>query len=803
MTTEDRTAPTGSREHIEGLLARMTLEEKALLTVGRDSWTTAPIERLGIPSVWLSDGPTGLRKSQSGTDIGLGTSVPATCFPTESALGASWDAGLVKRVAAAIASESQAEGAQVLLGPGINLKRSPLCGRNFEYLSEDPVLSGQLAAAFVSGLQELGVGASVKHLVANESETDRMITDSVVDERTLRELYLRAFEIVVSTSDPWTLMAAYNRLNGSFCTENEHLLREIVQGEWGYRGIVMSDWFAVNDRVAALEAGLHLQMPAGATAPGVVAAVRGGRLDESRLDHVVRALLTFVYKADAARRPDTRVDLDANHRLAREAAGQCLVLLKNEGGLLPLEGQALTDVALIGTFAAEPRYQGAGSSQVVPARPVESIRGELVRLVGDGGRVTYVAGQDDADGASSGGVTEAQEAARRASVAVVVVGLPASYEEEGADRKHIDLPPEHNVLVEAVLEAQPRTVVVLLNGSAVALPWAGRAPALLEGWLGGQGGGGAIAEALLGRVNPSGKLAETFPRRLQDTPAYLSFPHDGTDRVPFGEGLFTGYRWYDARGMEPLFAFGHGLSYTTFEYSDLSVATRLEDGPLQVSVRLRVRNTGRRNGREVVQLYVHERTPRLRRPEKELKSFAKVMLEPQEETEVSFELGERDFAFYDPRARAWSVAGGVFDLLVGASSRDIRLEHSVTLPDRSARVPLGRLSPLRDWLADPEAHKRLQPAIESLSAKLFGGQPEKGAEAPTQAAEVPDMALSFLGDMPISKLVMVGALGENELTELIAAANGAPSSGQTSTQGEDAMKGTESTNSRPPAGAGR
>ncbi|MBJ7598051.1 MAG: glycosyl hydrolase [Candidatus Nephthysia bennettiae] len=768
MATEDRTAVTGSEEHIEHLLGQLTLEEKAALIVGRDSWTTAPVERLGIPSVWLSDGPTGLRKSYSGTDMGVGTSVPATCFPTESALGASWDSELVMRVAAAIAVESQAEGVQVLLGPGINLKRSPLCGRNFEYLSEDPMLAGTLAAAFITGLQEVGVGASLKHLVANESETDRMITDSVVEERALRELYLRAFEIAIARSDPWTLMAAYNRLNGTYCTENAQLLREIVEGEWGYRGIVMSDWFAINDRVAALDAGLHLQMPTAPTAPGVVAAVRNGVLDEGRLDEIVRALLAFIFKADAARRPDTRADLDAHHRLAREAAGQCVVLLKNEGSLLPLEGEALTEVALIGTFAAEPRFQGAGSSQVVPARPVESIHQELVRLLGDGGRVTYAPGHGESGEAGADRVAEAQEAAQRSSVAVVVIGLPASYEEEGADRKHIDLPPEHNALVEAVLEVQPRTVVVLLNGSAVAMPWAERAPALLEGWLGGQGGGGAIAEALLGRVNPSGKLGETFPVRLEDTPAYLTFPHDGTDRVPFCEGLFCGYRWYDARRITPLFPFGHGLSYTTFEYSSLAVET-VEEGvgePLRVSVSLRVRNTGARNGREVVHLYVRERQPRLTRPDKELKAFAKVSLEPQEETEVTFELGERDFAFYDPRPQAWTVTGGVFDLLVGASSRDIRLEGSVTLQGTATQLPLGRLSPLREWLAHPAARDRIQPALSAMVEQLFSPHPERG-----EAPEMPDLAHSFVGDMPLAKLVMVGTLSEQDLAELIEVVN--------------------------------
>jgi beta-glucosidase len=399
---------------------------------------------------------------------------------------------------------------------------------------------------------------------------------------------------------------------------------------------------------------------------------------------------------------------------------------------------------------------------------VESIHRELVRLLGDGGRVTYAPGHGEAGEAGADRLAQAQEAARRSSIAVVVVGLPASYEEEGADRKHIDLPPEHNALVEAVLEVQPRTVVVLLNGSAVAMPWAERVPALLEGWLGGQGGGGAIAEALLGRVNPSGKLAETFPVRLEDTPAYLTFPHDGTDRVPFSEGLFTGYRWYDARRIAPLFPFGHGLSYTTFDYGDLAVET-VEEGegePLRVSVSLSVRNTGGRNGREVVQLYVRERQPRLKRPDQELKAFAKVSLEPQEETEVTFELGERDFAFYDPRAEAWTITGGVFDLLVGASSRDIRLEGSVTVQGTATQVPLGRLSPLREWLAHPAARDRIQPALSAMAEQLFSAHPERG-----EVPEMPDLAQSFVGDMPIAKLVMVGTLSEQELAELIEVAN--------------------------------
>ncbi|HUS14477.1 MAG TPA: glycoside hydrolase family 3 N-terminal domain-containing protein, partial [Chloroflexia bacterium] len=380
MNQQQTTAAGGDDSRVEQALSQMTLEEKAALTVGRDAWTTQPVERLGVPSVWVSDGPTGLRKVPTASSMGLGA-IPATCFPTASALGASWDVDLLRDVGGAVAAECQAADVQVLLAPGINLKRSPLCGRNFEYFAEDPVLAGELAAAFVGGLQENGVGGCLKHLVANESETDRMITSSEVDERTLRELYLRPFEIAVEKADPWTLMAAYNRLNGVYCAENAHLLRDIVAGEWGYQGIIMSDWLAVNDRAAGIAAGLHLQMPAAPTAVEVVAAVREGRLDEARLDAIVRALLRFVFRADADRRPGSPVDFDAHHRLARRAAAESVVLLKNsapggESPLLPLTAAA-GGIALIGAFAREPRYQGAGSSQVTPVGPVENIHDEL------------------------------------------------------------------------------------------------------------------------------------------------------------------------------------------------------------------------------------------------------------------------------------------------------------------------------------------------------------------------------------------------------------------------------------------
>jgi beta-glucosidase len=732
---------------MKGLLEQLTLEEKAALTVGRDAWTTVPVERLGIPSVWVSDGPTGLRKVRASDEMSLTNTVPATCFPTESSLAATWDVALVEEVAGAIATECRAEGVSVLLGPGINLKRSPLGGRNFEYFSEDPVLSGRMAAAFVRGLQDRGVGACLKHLVANEHETGRMYADSIVDERTLREVYLRPFEIAVHEADPWTVMASYNRLNGEYCVESRRLLREILVEEWGFPGIVMSDWLAVNDRVASIEAGLHLQMPGSPSAATVVAAVREGRLDEARLDELVRELLAFVERATAAAaEPVAPPDLGAHHRLARRTAAAGMVLLKNDGALLPL-AEGADGVALIGAFAREPRYQGAGSSQVKPTQ-VENLHDELPHAA-------YARGYSEDASPDPALLREAQEAARGAQLAIVCVGLPAAHEREGVDRQHIELPEQHNALVEAVLDVQPNTVVVLTNGSAVAMPWAQRAPAILEAWLGGQGGGGAIADVLLGRVNPSGRLSETFPVALADTPAHLDFPGDGDGRSHFTDRLFTGYRSYDARGIEPLFPFGHGLSYTTFEYSGL----RVDD----LTVTLSLRNTGQRAGAEVVQLYVRERAPRLRRPDKELRAFAKPLLEPGEQRELTFRLEPRDFASYDTRVDAWRTDSGEFDFLVGASSRDIRLQVTATLelPD-PVRVPLDRLTPLSAWLARPGTRERIGPAL---------------AKVPLLASALESAELGmFVANMPIAKLVMLGALDEAELAEIIATANGARSS---------------------------
>ncbi|MBA3379553.1 MAG: glycoside hydrolase family 3 C-terminal domain-containing protein [Chloroflexia bacterium] len=742
---------------VRELVTRMTLEEKAVLTVGRDFWTTQPVERLGIPSIWLADGPTGVRKSPSPQAPGIGDSLPATCFPTSSALASSWDIDLAREVGSAIGIEAQVQGVQIVLGPGVNLKRSPLAGRNFEYMSEDPVLSGEMAAAFIEGIQSQGVGASLKHFAANEQETGRMYVDSIVDERTLREVYLRAFEIAVHKAQPWTLMCAYNRLNGEFCAEHRTLLTTILRDEWGHQGFMMSDWMAVNDRPAGIDAGLDLQMPGGPSVPAVIAAVRDGVLEESRLDAVVEDVLGIVLLAEASVQSVTVLDKDAHHRLARRASAESIVLLKNETNLLPLDRKAMDSVAVIGGFAREPRFQGAGSSEVEPTR-VDSVMDQLEQVAGTASLV-YAPGYGPDGGEDAVRLAEARDLAASADVAIVVVGLPASMETEGRDRSHIDLPNSHNDLVHAVLEVQPNTAIVLINGSAVALPWLNDVPAVVEAWLGGQASGGAIVDVLTGIVNPSGKLSETFPVRLEDTPSYLDFPTAGDGTVRFTEGVFTGHRWYEARKIAPLIPFGYGLSYTTFAYEGLTVdaAAFGEGGNVEITVM--VENTGDVFGKEVVQVYVGECASRVPRPNRELKTFAKVALQPGEDKTLQFSLGWRDFAFYDVVADTWVMDPGEYEISIGASSADIRLGARVTL-ESTHQVPvvIDRGTPFSQALDHPVARELLQPILDGMAQRFGGG-------------EASEMMMMFLADTPLRKLVIMGALTEVQLDDLVSASN--------------------------------
>ena len=671
-------------KEIREIIDQLTLQEKASLCSGKDFWHTKEIDRVGLPSVLLSDGPHGLRKQKQSKDFS-GGSYEATCFPTASCLASSWDRDLLRRVGEALGEECLHEDVGVLLGPGANIKRSPLCGRNFEYFSEDPFLSGEMAGALIQGVQSKGAGTSLKHYAANNQESNRMTIDAIVDERALREIYLAGFERAVRYAKPKTVMCCYNRVNGTFGSENRLLLTDILRNEWGFEGVVVSDWGAVSDRVAGLKAGLDLEMPG--VGPendqAIVEAVKSGKLEESVLDEAVARLIRLILEYKANRKENYGFDREAHHELAVRAATEGAVLLKNEDGILTLR-KGLR-IALIGEFAKRPRYQGAGSSQVNPWR-LDNAYDQGIGLSYHAS-LTYARGYDiRSDRPRMDLIEEACEAARSADVAVVMAGLTDDYESEGFDRTHMKMPPSHDLLIQEVAKANPNLVVVLCNGAPVEMPWIDQAKAVLELYLSGQGGGTALWKLLYGEVNPSGKLAETFPKRLEDCPSTPWFPM-GPKAVEYRESIYVGYRYYDKAGVEPLFPFGHGLSYTSFEYSDLVLdRERMTDREV-LNISFKVRNTGSVAGKEIVQVYVRDVESSIFRPDRELKEFAKVSLEPGEEKEVSFQLDKRAFAFYDTHSKEWRVEPGEFEILVGASSRDIRLKARLYVESEDGADP--------------------------------------------------------------------------------------------------------------------
>jgi beta-glucosidase len=750
MTQHIPTPSAGATESAAGVL---TTAQKASLTSGAGDFVT---EAAGdVPALSLSDGPHGLRLPKEAGDGGqfdLHSAAPATCFPPAVALGSSWDRDLARRVANAIATEARSHAVHVVLGPGINIKRSPLCGRNFEYFSEDPLLTAELGGAVVRGLQECGVGAALKHFAANNQETDRMRVSADVDERPLREIYLRAFERIVRRDRPWSVMAAYNALNGVPLSENRRLLTDILRTEWGFDGVVMSDWGAVRDRVAALRAGLDLQMPGtgGRTDREVVAAVGSGELDPGDLDASVArlALLARRATAGAATGPAGPVPYEEHHALAREAAERCVVLLRNESSLLPLDPSAGT-VAVIGELARTPRYQGAGSSQVTPTRldtPLESLR-ESAR----GAHVEFAEGYhltDDDPAVREELAARAERLAGRCDTVVLFLGLPATDESEGFDRDHIDLPAGQRALLDRVCAVNPRVAVVLSNGGVVRTsPWHEKVPALVEGWLLGQGGGSALARVLYGYADPSGRLAETIPLRLEDSPSHLSFPGE-EGHVRYGEGVFVGYRGHDRRGDEVAFPFGHGLSYTTFVHSGLSAVAR--DGGRRIEVRVTITNTGGRPGREVVQIY--GRAPedsKVSRPVRELCGFATVDLEPGESREVLVELDRADLAHYSEREGGWYVEGGTYRIEAGASSRDIRCSVELRVEGDTSRVRLTGRNTLGEWLAHPVGG----PVLLGAFARGRGARPGAGEGAladPVMRRFLTGMPLEVIAEFPQS-----------------------------------------------------
>ncbi|WP_309129934.1 glycoside hydrolase family 3 C-terminal domain-containing protein [Microbacterium sp.] len=722
--------------------SNLTLEEKAALTSGADFWTTKSVERAGIPSLMLTDGPHGLRKQAGGSDhLGLAGSVPATCFPPAVGLSASFDPELAERVGAALGVESAIEDVAVILGPGINIKRSPLCGRNFEYMSEDPIVSGVMGTGLVRGIQSQGVGASLKHFAANNQETDRLRVSSDVDPRALREIYLRGFERVVKDAQPWTVMCSYNRINGAYASEDPWLLSQVLRDEWGFEGIVVSDWGAVNDRVAGIVAGMDLEMPgsSGRTDAQIVDAVEQGSLDEAALDVVVDRILELARKAEARPTASAPLDVEAHHALAREAAGRGIVLLKN---MAPVDGREestpllplRTDgrLAVIGEFARTPRYQGAGSSQINPTRVDTAL--DAIRDAAEG-EVTFAAGftidEDEPMTADAEKLRdEAVAAASAADTVVLFLGVPAHIESEGFDRTDIDLPRAQLELLDAVLAANPRMVVVLSNGGVVALPFAGKVPAIVEAWLLGQAGGSATADVLFGAVNPSGRLAETIPLRLEDTPAWGNFPGEH-GHVRYGEGLLVGYRWYDARHLPVAYPFGHGLSYTTFSYGD---ATAEVDADGDVVVTVAVTNTGEIAGREVVQVYTSLDGSSVQRPPRELKGFRSVAIEPSETVTVQIPLRRSELAYWDVRVDRWVVEGGEYLIEVGASSRDLRTRTSVQLDGDEVDLPVSMNSSFDELLANPVVGADLRAAIEAKYGDADGG------------------LLKMLGNFPVGRL---------------------------------------------------
>jgi beta-glucosidase len=707
-------------QNIANLIKNMPLEEKASLCTGAGPWTTTPVERLGIPEMTVTDGPHGVRRVED-LQTFTSKSLPATCFPTAACMASTWDKDLIRKVGEAIAEECIALKVDVILGPGVNIKRIPLCGRNFEYYSEDPCLAGEMAVSFIKGVQSKGVGTSLKHFAANNQEYQRSTISSEVDERTLREIYLPAFEAAVKKAFPWTVMCSYNKLNGTYAAENRRLLTEILKEEWGYEGFVVSDWGAVHDRVEALKAGLDLEMPGPRErrVNAVIDAVRSGKLVESVLDEAVRRILGIVFKAAETVKGGT-FDVVRHHALARRVDGEGMVLLKNNG-ILPLKLQK--HIAVIGRAAKEAYYQGGGSSHINPTQ-LDNPYEELQKMAGDA-QLSYAEGYRKEEDFDQALIDEASKNARSADVAVLFISLPATKESEGYDRPDLDLTTHQVALIKAVTAVQSNTVGILNNGAPVEMSeWIEGTAAVLEAWMMGQAGGGAIADVLYGKVNPSGKLAETFPLKLMDTPAYINYPgENGT--VRYGEGIFIGYRYYDAKEVPTLFPFGYGMSYTTFDYQNPEISSqtfRDEDG---LTVSVEVTNTGKMAGKEVIQVYVHDHDSGLVRPPKELKGFAKVELQPGETKTVTVSLDFRTFAFYHPVYGQWITEDGEFDILIGASSVDIRCTKTVTLQS-TLELPsiLNRESTLRDWTEDPRGMSVLASLFQQVNDQMqaaFGG----------------------------------------------------------------------------------
>ena len=747
---------------IKALVSQMTLEEKAGLCSGDDFWHTKAVERLGIPRTMVSDGPHGLRKQDDQADhLGINDSIKAVCFPAACATAASFDPEMIRAMGEAIGESCQHEAVSVVLGPAVNIKRSPLCGRNFEYYSEDPYLAGRMATAMIQGVQSRNVGTSIKHFALNSQEHRRMSSSSDADERTIREIYFPAFEMAVKEAEPWTVMCSYNRINGVYASEDPWLLTEVLRKEWGFEGYVVSDWGAVSDRVDGVAAGLDLEMPSsgGVNDRKIVEAVRAGKLDEHVVDRACERILNIVYRYLENAKPETPWDKEAQHRQAAEIAAECMVLLKNDGDLLPLDKEE--EIAFIGEFAEKPRFQGGGSSHINSFKTTSALEA-AERL-----KITYARGYSVArDEATDADIAEAVAAAKKAKAAVVFAGLPDSYESEGYDRSHMRMPACQNRLIEAVAAANPNTVVVLHNGAPVEMPWIGKVKAVLEAYLGGQAVGEAVVRILFGDANPCGHLPETFPRKLEDNPSFLYYGGEG-NVTEYREGVFVGYRYYDKKKMDVLFPFGFGLSYTTFEYSNLRLsADKIKDTDT-LTVKVTVKNTGKRAGKAVVQLYVGDEESTPIRPVRELKGFLKVALQPGESREVSFTLDKRSFAYWNKQIHDWHVETGAFTIEVGSSSRDLPLKGKVEV---ESTVELPRHYTLdsifMDVMADPKAAPVMREYMKK-TMELFSKEEQEGNSDAAKEAITEEMNMAMMNYMPLRGAFSFGGSTSEEAEELL------------------------------------
>lgn len=757
------------QEKINSLILNMTLEEKAEMCSGSDFWHLKGIERLGIPSVMVTDGPNGVRKQSDKADhLGINDSEQAICFPAGCAAASSFDRNLIRKLGETVGRECQAMGVSTILGPSMNIKRSPICGRNFEYYSEDPYVSSELGAAMAEGVQSQNIGTSVKHFLANNQEKRRMTNSSDVDERTLREIYLASFEQTIKKGKPWTVMSSYNRINGTYVGENREYLTEILRNEWGFEGLVMSDWGGVNDRVEALKAGLDLEMPSsgGMNDELIVSAVQEGKLSESVVDCACKRILTMIFQYVENKDDEAVLNYEMDHKIASEIEEECIVLLKNEDSILPLKKEH--KIAFIGKYAEAPRYQGGGSAHITSWK-VESALEAVTGI----GKITFAKGFDDIlDELDETLAQEALEAASKADVAVIFAGLPDKFESEGYDRKHLNLPMCQNELIERIIKVQKNVIVVLHNGSPVLMPWRDKVKGILEAYLGGQGVGRAVVRVLFGMKNPCGRLAETFPMCLEDTPCYLTYGK-GTDHADYQEGIFVGYRYYSSVGRGVLFPFGFGLSYTTFEYCGLS----LDKGEMQdtelLTVQVDVKNTGTLTGKEVIQLYVAPPQNDTVRPVRELRGFEKVEIEPGETKHVTFTLDMRAFAYWNTEIHDWYVESGSYSILIGKNVQEILLEEPVQIHGtRTIPKVYSMNTCMGELFKDEKAQAVMGMFMKGLEQNTDAQEIQKQQSEDTSGAVNQEMMAAMMEEMPIRQLLsFVPGVKREMLEELVTTLN--------------------------------